>query len=97
MTRLKKDINLVKIAPNDLINVNIILYYIIIKTIKHINYDFSSKSLFQIVLPTRTVDNQDILSTLCKQAGTGEYKIEKTVFERLSRHRSDWDHVEPYL
>ncbi|XP_050542293.1 uncharacterized protein LOC126906077 isoform X2 [Daktulosphaira vitifoliae] len=70
MTRLKKDINLVKIAPNDLIN---------------------------IVLPTRTVDNQDILATLCKQAGTGEYKIEKTVFERLSRHRSDWDHVEPYI
>lgn len=30
MTRLKKDINLVKIAPNDLINVNNIQYYFVV-------------------------------------------------------------------
>jgi len=33
MTRLKKDINLVKIAPNDLINVNKILLRVYVKKI----------------------------------------------------------------
>lgn len=54
--------------------------------------------LLQIVLPSKTIENQAILDTLTKQANSGIYRLRESTFqdfhERVQRQQTrltEWD------